>query len=109
MCIRDSSEPELQACAEGAAMTGISLERFAQVGLGEKVGFAGNDKTSLETRPASKGFCGRVAGWVQNQFTSHRAEKREVMGAFLQALRAEYDQVVGDAAFRHAVGDRTTH
>jgi hypothetical protein len=53
-------------------MTGISLERFAQVGLGEKVGFAGNDKTSLETRPASKGFCGRVAGWVQNQFTSHR-------------------------------------
>ena len=51
----------------------------------------------------------RVAGWVQNQFTSHRAEKREVMGAFLQALRAEYGQVVGDAAFRHAVGDRTTH
>jgi hypothetical protein len=89
-------------------MAGISMGRFAQVGVNEKVGFA-DDKTALQPRPASKGFFGRVAGWVRNEFASHRAEKREVMGAFLQTLRKEYGTTVGTRAFQLGVGALYSH
>jgi hypothetical protein len=86
-------------------MPEIALGRFTQVGLNEKVGLARNDPLGLETRPATKGFLGRIVGWVRNHTESYRTEKREVMGAFLQALRKEYGASVGTAAFKHAIGD----
>ncbi|HMR34153.1 MAG TPA: hypothetical protein PKA13_25360 [Geminicoccaceae bacterium] len=90
-------------------MTEIALPRFTQVGLNEKVGFSGPDKTDLATRPAEKGFFGRVVGWFRNQSSAHLAEKREVMGAFLGAMRKEYGVGVADLAFRHGVGGISSH
>ncbi len=87
----------------------IPLARFSQVGLGEKVGFSGPAKTDLATRPAEKGFFGRVVGWFQNKSSAHLAGKREVQGAFLAALRKDYGAGVGDAAFRHGVGAVSSH
>lgn len=89
-------------------MTDISLVRFTQVGTDQKAGFNA-DKSDLATRPATKGFGGRIAGWFRNLSSAHRAEKREVMGAFLGALRKEYGAGVANAAFKHGVGAVTSH
>ncbi len=91
------------------ATPNIALSRFSQVGVDQKVGFSGRDKADLATRPAEKGFFGRVVGWFRNQSTSHLAEKREVKVAFLAALRREYGDGVANAAFRHGVGNITSH